>query len=193
MNGKLGSSFRVRSVVRTSIRHVVKHGTRRRVGPRRRHSTSPNSHQLEESADKSFLMLNMLAGKCSLSTHYCSLDSTPPWFTIAYACSMPSHAVFVCVFQQLRTAHTTTGSNWFIAARRYRCHNPGCRKVKEAVRVKMESLSDDYVMPRSQPSKREVTKAERECMERGELSEISPNVIGTLLNGGWPFSIYDER
>ena len=50
VNGKLGSSFRIRSVDRMSIRHVVKRGTRRWVGQRRRHWTLPNSHQHEESA-----------------------------------------------------------------------------------------------------------------------------------------------
>ena len=109
---------------------------------------------------------------------------------------MPFHAAGVCVFGnpgQLRAVHTSDGRNLLVASRRYRCHNPECPMVKNAVMAKMETLSSDYVMPRSGPDKRVVTDDERACMRRGELSAVAPNVINTLLRGGWSFSIDDER
>lgn len=82
-----------------------------------------------------------------------------------------------------------------LLARRYRCFNPQCSFVREAVKKKMKThgAADIYTVDHN--GKRLITGQERGCMRDGRLEGIPPGAgtIKTFLNGGWSFSIDDER
>ncbi|CAN0239913.1 unnamed protein product [Scytosiphon promiscuus] len=58
---------------------------------------------------------------------------------------------------KIRPIHTTEGRNQLLLSRRYRCFNPGCSRVQEAVKKKMKTKAgDETIYVRDVAGKREI-------------------------------------